>query len=126
MVNDAATFKAQDEVALQRVEAKSHLDSYCASMREAMKSIASTSAGVAQDVLNKTMEWCDKQTESTTKEMFEAKIKELQSVCEPILAAQAQEPGHGEQPSVAAPPQPFASAAAAAAKSSGPKVEEVD
>ncbi len=145
MINEAATFKAQDEVTMQRVQAKSQLESYCLSMREALKSLPpdSKEAEAANTLMKQTMEWFDKQDENvTTKEMYENKLKELQGICEPLLSAAAaasSASGAGAAASAsgaapeAGPTNPFfnaqgppGSAAAPPGAAAGPKVEEMD
>uniref|UniRef100_A0A0V0G426 Putative heat shock 70 kDa protein cognate 2 n=1 Tax=Triatoma dimidiata TaxID=72491 RepID=A0A0V0G426_TRIDM len=110
MLADAEKYRSEDEKQRERVSARNQLESYCFSVKQAVEDAA---AGKVTDadkktVLDKcasTLKWLDSNS-LAEKEEFEDKLKELQSVCSPIMTKLHQ--GAGNQ------------------SKGGPTVEEVD
>jgi len=141
MVEDAEKFKAEDELATQRTQAKNHLESYCYSLRNTLQDAKFSSKLEAKDkgTVEKAVGDCIKWLEgnqSATKEAIEAKQKELEQTCNPIIAKVYQAGGgEGGMPDMGGaggngggsqPSGGDGSTDSAPKPSSGPKVEEVD
>jgi heat shock 70kDa protein 1/2/6/8 len=116
-------YKAEDELAMQRTQAKNQLESYCYSVRNTLQD---SKLGSKLEVKDKTaieravtaaLQWLESNP-SATKVAIEQKQKELEDTCNPIIAKVYQQTGDsGSNGGVAFQP---------AASSGGPKVEEVD
>ncbi|KAN0060906.1 Hsp70 chaperone [Thecaphora frezii] len=127
MVADAERFKAEDEEALARTQAKNGLESYAYNLRnslseEAIKSkIEAGDKEILEKAINETISWLDSNQEAS-KEEFEDKQKELESVSSPIMqklyASAGGAPG--------GMPGGAPGAGPAAGGDDGPSVEEVD
>ncbi|AYU80452.1 heat shock protein 70 / HSP70 [Leishmania donovani] len=134
MVNDAMKYEADDRAQRDRVEAKNGLENYAYSMKNTLGD--SNVSGKLDDsdkaTLNKeidvTLEWLSSNQEAT-KEEYEHKQKELESVCNPIMTKMYQSMGGagggmpGGMPDMSGM---SGGAGPAGGASSGPKVEEVD
>jgi len=132
MIRDAEKYKNEDSQLRKKVEAKNGLENYAYSMRNSVEDeklkdkIEADDKAKIESAVTDILKWVETHQESETEE-FEAKQKELESLCNPILAkvyqsAGAEGGGHpGGMPD-------FGQAADAAPKSSGPgpKIEEVD
>jgi len=122
MVEEAEKFKAEDEAHRHRIEAKNALENYCFTMKsttseESFKQkVAADQAATVTAKVEETLQWLDSVAEDSnvTKETYEAKLKELEAVCNPVMMAFYQQGGAptGDMPAGAAP--------------GGPTVEEVD
>ncbi|CDY16797.1 BnaA09g05850D [Brassica napus] len=101
MVQEAEKYKSEDEEHKKKVEAKNALENYAYNMRNTIQDdkIAGDSLGEADE--------------------FEDKMKELESICNPIIAKMYQGAG-GEAAGMDDDDAPPASGGA------GPKIEEVD
>ena len=124
MVDEAEKFKEQDDALKARVEAKNQLESYLFGVRNTMLSDdkMKTALGDDAEVVDKTsqegLDWLDAEEDANrTKEDYEAKQKEIESVLMPLVqkAYQANMPQNGEQQQ--APQQE---------PEVGPSVEEID
>ena len=124
MVDEAEKFKEQDDALKARVEAKNQLESYLFGVRNTMLSDEKmkTALGDDAEVVDKTsqegLDWLDAEEDANrTKEDYEAKQKEIESVLMPLVqkAYQANIPQDGEQQQV---PQQEPDV--------GPSVEEID
>jgi len=124
MVSDAEKFKENDRLVAERIEAKNKLENYAYSVRNSLSDdkfkdkISSSDKELVEKRVKETQGWLDR-SDNAEKYEFEAKQKELEEVCSPILAKAYQggagpdmgKSGMGERPQGA---------------SSGPSVEEVD
>ncbi|KAL2641810.1 hypothetical protein R1flu_009397 [Riccia fluitans] len=125
MVQDAERYKSEDEEHKKKVEAKNNLENYAYNMRNTIKDekIASNlSAGdkkKIEDAVNHTIEWLDGNQLGEAEE-FEDKMKELENICNPIIARMYQGGAGG------AAPGPDESDATPSGTGTGPKIEEVD
>ena len=124
MVDEAEKFKEQDDALKARVEAKNQLESYLFGVRNTMLSDdkMKTALGDDAEVVDKTsqegLDWLDAEEDANrTKEDYEAKQKEIESVLMPLVqkAYQANMPQDGGQQQV---PQQEPEV--------GPSVEEID
>uniref|UniRef100_A0A4W3KCL0 Heat shock cognate 71 kDa protein-like n=1 Tax=Callorhinchus milii TaxID=7868 RepID=A0A4W3KCL0_CALMI len=105
MVNEADEYKAEDEIQRNRVAAKNALESYAYSMKSTMEDDnmkGKISEDDKQKVLSKVKEvldWLDK-NQMAEKEEYEFQQKELEKLCNPIVASLYQSggaPGPGGQ-----------------------------
>lgn len=126
MVNEAETYRSEDEQQRERISAKNSLESYCFNIKSTMedeKVKDKIDASDKEKVLSKCNEvisWLDA-NQLAEKEEFADKQKELEAICNPIItklyqsgAAPGSFPGAG-----GAGPNPGAGGA-------GPTIEEVD
>merc|ERR1712146_156921 len=109
MVDEAEKFKEQDDALKARVEAKNQLESYLFGVRNTMLSDEKmkTALGDDAEVVDKTsqegLDWLDAEEDANrTKEDYEAKQKEIESVLMPLVqkAYQANMPQDGGQQQV--------------------------
>merc|ERR1711871_1773088 len=98
MVAEAEKFKAEDEANAARIQAKNGLENYCYSMKNSMndeKLAGKISDEDKQTVMSKVEEaikWIDEH-QNGEKEEYEAKQKEVEAVCTPILTKVYQQAG---------------------------------
>ncbi|GCC26818.1 heat shock cognate 71 kDa protein-like [Chiloscyllium punctatum] len=124
MVNEAEHYKADDEAQRLRITAKNTLESYAYNVKSTVEYDnikGKLSEDDKQKVLNKikeTLDWLDR-NQMAEKEEFEFHQKELEKVCNPVMAQLYQ--------SGAAPgPGGFPPGEASSPGSAGPTIEEVD
>ena len=90
MVNDAETFKADDEKQKERISAKNGLESYCFNMKTTMEDdnvkdkIAEDEKKTILDKCDETIKWLDA-NQLVEVEEFNDKQKEVEGVCNPII-----------------------------------------
>ncbi|GJN22853.1 hypothetical protein PR202_gb10453 [Eleusine coracana subsp. coracana] len=125
MVQDAEKYKSEDEEHKKKVEAKNSLENYAYNMRNTIQDEKIASKLPAddkkkiEDAVEQAIQWLDSNQLAEVEE-FEDKMKELEGLCNPIIAkmyqgAGADMAGGGMEDD--APP---------AAGGAGPKIEEVD
>ncbi|THU46320.1 hypothetical protein C4D60_Mb09t03680 [Musa balbisiana] len=125
MVQEAEKYKAEDEEHKKKVEAKNALENYAYNMRNTIKDekIASKLADAdkkkIEDAIEQAIQWLDGNQLAEADE-FEDKMKELESICNPIIAKMYQGAGAdmagGMDDDVPS----------AGGSGTGPKIEEVD
>ncbi|KAI9256501.1 hsp71-like protein [Phascolomyces articulosus] len=136
MVADAEKYKAEDEEAASRIQAKNGLESYAYNLRNTLTEENVASKLEADDkeklekAVNETIEWLDNSQEAS-KEEYESKQKELEEISNPIMQKLYAQAGAGGAPGGmpgAGGPGGFPGGAAGGAppSSDGPTVEEVD
>jgi L1 cell adhesion molecule like protein len=142
MVADAERYKADDEQAQQRVGAKNHLESYAYSMRNTLNDskvadkLAADDKTKLEKAINETIAWLEK-NDAAEKQEYETKQKELEKVCNPVIAKIYQQTGGptGGMPNMGggggmedgpAPSASSSSSGSGSGSSKGPTVEEVD
>ncbi|NBI73782.1 molecular chaperone DnaK, partial [Clostridiaceae bacterium] len=124
MVQEAEKYKSEDEEHKKKVEAKNALENYSYNMRNTIKDekIASKLPAAdkkkIEDAIEESIQWLDGNQLAEADE-FEDKMKELESICNPIIAKMYQGAG-GEAPMDDEAPAP------SGGSSAGPKIEEVD
>jgi len=145
MVEDAEKFKAEDEIATQRTQAKNHLESYCYSLRNTLQDqkfaskLDSKDKTTVETAVNDCIKWLESNG-TATKEAIEGKQKELEGTCNPIIA-KVYQAGGGAPEGMGDMPGGMGGAGggagggetggggdsgSSAKPSAGPKVEEVD
>lgn len=114
MIKEAEQYKKQDEEVKERVEAKNKLENYAYQLKNTMTDAKFPEADKRQleDIIGDTIKWLDA-NQLASKEEFEAKYKEMESKCMPIVSKLYQTAASAGQ-------------AAATPSSDGVKVEEVD
>ena len=134
MVADAEKYKAEDEAATARIQAKNGLESYAFNLRNTLNEEKVAGALEEADktklnaAIDETVKWLDESQEAS-KEEYESKQKELEEVSNPIMqklyaaagaaggAPGADQPGAFPGGAPGAPP---------ANHDDGPSIEEVD
>jgi L1 cell adhesion molecule like protein len=128
MVQDAEKYKGEDEEHKKKIDSKNTLENYAYNMRNTIKDekIASNldpaSKKKVEDAVEAAIQWLDHNQLAESDE-FDDKMKELESICNPIIARMYQGGAGG-------PDGPAASYGAGgeddAPSGAGPKIEEVD
>ncbi|CAL9199771.1 unnamed protein product [Musa hybrid cultivar] len=125
MVRESEKYKAEDEEHKKKVEAKNALENYAYNMRNTIrddKISSKLSPGdkkKIEDAIDETIKWLDNNQLAEADE-FEDKMKELESLCNPIIAKMYQSGGAGMDEGRAK------GGATAGAGGAGPTIEEVD
>ncbi|KAA0873689.1 molecular chaperone DnaK, partial [Enterobacter hormaechei] len=123
MVQEAEKYKSEDEDHKKKVEAKNSLENYAYNMRNTIKDenisskLSADDKKKIEDVIEEAITWLDANQLAEADE-FEDKMKELESICNPIIAKMYQ--------GGAAPGADVDDDAPPAAGGAGPKIEEVD
>ncbi|XP_044487248.1 heat shock cognate 70 kDa protein-like [Mangifera indica] len=133
MVQEAERYKSEDEQVKKKVEAKNALENYAYSMRNTVKDekiaskLDSADKQKIESAINETMEWLDRNQLAEVDEL-EDKLKELEGLCNPIIAKMYQGGAGGDVPMGGGPEMPSGSYGKSGPGSSGagPKIEEVD
>nr|AAB65162.1 heat shock cognate protein [Solanum commersonii] len=126
MVQEAERYKAEDEEHKKKVEAKNALENYAYNMRNTIKDdkisskLGAEDKKKIEDAIDQAISWLDSNQLAEADE-FEDKMKELESLCNPIIAKMYQGAG-GE----AGAPMDDDDAPPAGSTGAGPKIEEVD
>ncbi|XP_028095451.1 heat shock cognate 70 kDa protein 1-like [Camellia sinensis] len=123
MVQEAEKCKAEDEDHKKKVEAKNALENYAYNMRNTIKD-EKISSNLGPDdqkkieaAIEQAIQWLDANQLAESDE-FEDKMKELEGICNPIIAKMYQGAGGAAMDDDDAPP--------AGGSGAGPKIEEVD
>jgi len=129
MVNDAEKFKAEDEKQKERIAAKNGLESYCFNMKSTLddeKLKDKISDDERKSIVSKcddALSWLDS-NQLAEKDEFADKQKEVEAVCNPIIAKLYQ--GGEGMPGGGMPGGGMPGAGAGAGSGAGPTIEEVD
>nr|GMD12449.1 heat shock cognate 70 kDa protein 2 [Ipomoea batatas]GMD17445.1 heat shock cognate 70 kDa protein 2 [Ipomoea batatas] len=124
MVQEAEKYKAEDEEHKKKVEAKNALENYAYNMRNTIKDekigskLTPDDKKKIEDAIDQAISWLDSNQLAEADE-FEDKMKELESICNPIIAKMYQGAG-------GAAGGPMEEDAPAGGSGAGPKIEEVD
>lgn len=134
MVKDAEKYKAEDEEVKRKVEAKNALENYAYNMRNTIKDekIASKLDPADKQRIEKAveeaLEWLEKNQLAEVDEL-EDKLKELESICSPIISKMYQGSGgggaggmDGDMPDAGG----YGGGSSGSGGGAGPKIEEVD
>merc|ERR1711868_125149 len=130
MVQEAEKYRAEDEAARVKIEAKNSLENYCFTMRNTLneeKLKDKFEAGDKENIekaVQDALDWLDK-NQLAEKDEFEARQKELEGVVNPIVMKVYQAAGGGGMPEGGMPGGGFGGAPGAGG-GGGPTVEEVD
>jgi len=131
MVEEAEKFKADDEAVQQRVEARNKLENYLFGVKnsineEKLKQGLGDDFETVEKTITDGISWLDTTDDTTTKEEFEAKMKEVEGVVMPLMqkaySASVPQAPQTEAPQTEAPP----GEASAENVDEGPTIEEVD
>ena len=130
MVQEAERYKAEDEDVKKKVEAKNSLENYAYNMRNTVKDekiagkLDPSDKDKIEQAVSSTIQWLD-QNQLAEVDEFEDKMKELESLCNPIIAKMYQ--SGGEMPMPGGPAGNGGGyGGSTAGGGSGPKIEEVD
>merc|ERR1711939_99022 len=127
MVAEAEKYRAEDEEAKVKIEAKNGLENYCFTMRNTLQEekLKDKFEGDDKDKIEKAvqeaLDWLDK-NQLAEKQEFEDKQKELEGVVNPIMMKVYQAAGGGGMPEGGMP----GAGDAPPGGGGGPTVEEVD
>lgn len=92
MVQDAETYRTEDEKIRERIEAKNQLETYTYSLRSILSDekvkdkLNDTDRKSLEQSIQKTVQWIEQCGEDVTKTEFEKKLTELQGVANPITS----------------------------------------
>ncbi|CAL5373261.1 unnamed protein product [Camellia sinensis] len=133
MVRDAEKYKAEDEQVKKKVEAKNSLENYAYNMKNTVKDekfpgkLDPEGKKKIEKAIDEAIEWLDRNQLAEVEE-FEDKLKELENLCNPIIAKMYQGAGDGDVPMGGGASMPgggYGNAGSGGA-GAGPKIEEVD
>merc|ERR1711872_361797 len=138
MVNDAETFKAEDEKQKERISAKNNLESYCFNMKSTLDDeklkdkISDSDKETITKKCDEIIKWLDANQLAEVDE-FTDKQKELEQICNPIIqklyseagGAGGMPPGAGGMPGGGPGGMPDGGAKSGGS-GAGPTIEEVD
>lgn len=92
MIRDAEKFADQDKALKEKIDAKNSLENYIYTMRNTIEDkekladkIESDDKDTIKEALTKAQDWL-KENEEAEREDLEQQLKDLQSVCDPIIA----------------------------------------
>merc|ERR1711881_5455 len=124
MVQEAEKYRAEDEAAKTKIEAKNGLENYCFTMRNTLSEdkFEDGDKDKIEKAVQEALDWLDK-NQLAEKYEFEAKQKELEGVVNPIMMKVYQAAGGGGMPEGGMPGNDMGGAAGGGG---GPTVEEVD
>eukprot|EP01018_Ginkgo_biloba_P036548 Gb_25081 [translate_table: standard] len=130
MVHDAEKYKAEDEEVKKKVDAKNSLENFAYNMRNTVRDekfagkLDPADKQNIEKAVDATIDWLDHNQLAEVDE-FEDKLKELEGLCNPIIAKMYQGAGGGPMPGDI-PSGGFGGGSADAGVGAGPKIEEVD
>ncbi|XP_027121874.1 heat shock 70 kDa protein [Coffea eugenioides] len=132
MVQEAERYKAEDEAVKKKVEAKNSLENYAYNMKNTVRDekfagkLDPSDKQKIEKAIDEAIEWLDGNQLAEVDE-FEDKQKELEALCNPIIAKMYQGAG-GDVPMGGGADMPGAGRGTADSGSNGPgpKIEEVD
>jgi len=128
MVSEAEKYKAEDEEARKKVDAKNSLENYAYNMRNTIRDekvggkLSSEDKEKMEAKIKETIEWLEGNQLAEAEE-FSDKEKELEQLCAPIISKMY---GAGGDAGGAGAPPPGAGGEGGAGGAGGPTVEEVD
>lgn len=130
MVKDAERYRAEDEEVKKKVEAKNSLENYAYNMRNTIRDekiagkLSAEDKGKIEKAVEDAIEWLEGNQMAEVDE-FEDKQKELEGICNPIIAKlyQGGAGGGEDAPMGGAHDMP---AGGSSDSGAGPKIEEVD
>ncbi|KAJ8539236.1 hypothetical protein K7X08_013488 [Anisodus acutangulus] len=128
MVQEAERYKAEDEAMKKKVEAKNALENYAYNMRNTIRDgkLDPSEKQKTEKAVDETIEWLDRNQLAEVDE-FEDKLKELENLCNPIIAKMYQGGAGGDVPMGGSADTGAGYGKAGSGNSgAGPKIEEVD
>ncbi|XP_027917589.1 heat shock 70 kDa protein [Vigna unguiculata] len=127
MVKDAERYKAEDEEVKKKVEAKNSLENYAYNMRNTIKDekiggkLGADDKQKIEKAVEDAIQWLEGNQLAEVDE-FEDKQKELEGICNPIIAKMYQGGAGGDVPMADDMP----GGGSGSGSGAGPKIEEVD
>ncbi|CAI0402779.1 unnamed protein product [Linum tenue] len=132
MVQEAERYKAEDEEVKKKVEAKNSLENYAYNMRNTIKDekiagkLDSADKEKIEKAVEETVQWLDGNQLAEVEEL-EDKLKELEGLCNPIIAKMYQGGAGGDVPmGGGGGGGGYGGGDASSGGGAGPKIEEVD
>jgi heat shock protein 1/8 len=133
MVQDAEKYKAEDEEVKKKVDAKNGLENYAYNMKNTIRDekiagqLNPSDKQAIEQAVESTIQWLD-QNQLAEVEEFEHKQKELEGICNPIIARMYQGGGAGGAGGAGDSGYGggYGASGDAADDGPGPKIEEVD
>ncbi|KAK3411143.1 heat shock 70 kDa protein [Eucalyptus grandis] len=133
MVQEAEKYKAEDEGVKKKVEAKNALENYAYNMRNTVRDdkfagkLDPADKQKIEKAIDEAIEWLDRNQLAEVDEL-EDKLKELEGLCNPIIAKMYQGgPGGGDVPMGDMPGGGYGKPkSGGSGGGAGPKIEEVD
>ncbi|KRY03563.1 Heat shock cognate 70 kDa protein 1, partial [Trichinella patagoniensis] len=131
MVQEAEKYKSEDEEHKKKVEAKNALENYAYNMRNTVKDekigakLPPPDKKKIEDAIEQAIQWLDSNQLAEADE-FEDKMKELESICNPIIAKMYQGAGADMGAGMDDDAPGAGGSGAGAGAGAGPKIEEVE
>ena len=112
MVQDAEKYKAEDDAAKAKIEARNTLENYCYTLRNTVnedkvkEKISESDKSAIEDKVKEVLQWME-DNDNAEKEQYEAKQKEVEGIATPIITKMYQGgdgagmPGMGGMPGAA-------------------------
>lgn len=135
MVQEAEKYKTEDEEHKSRIEAKNTLENYAYNMRNTIRDdkvggkLESSDKDQIEKAVTDVITWLD-DNQLAEKEEYEHKLKELEQICNPIVAKMYQAGGAGGMPGGMPDMEGMGGGmpdmGGEGGSSGGPKIEEVD
>merc|ERR1711871_1433719 len=132
MVKEAEKYAAEDDAMKEKIEAKNALENYSYSMRNSINDeklrdkIDAADRETIETAIKETTDWLDA-NQAAEKEEFEAKQKELEGICNPIMMKVYQGAGGGAPGGMPSGPMPGSEGGGdAGGDAGGPTIDEVD
>jgi heat shock 70kDa protein 1/2/6/8 len=103
MVQEAEKYKAEDEAAKKKIEARNSLENYCYTLRNTMSEekvkdkIPESDKKAIEEKVASALEWME-ENQTAESEEYEAKQKEVESVATPIITKMYASEGGGGMP----------------------------
>lgn len=92
MMQDAEKYKEEDEKYRKKVEARNALENTAYGMKNAVEKLSDEDKKIVTDKVDETIQWLEN-NQSAEVDEFEYKKKELEEVCNPIIAKPPPPPG---------------------------------
>ena len=93
MIKEAEEFADQDKEAKERIDSRNSMDNYLYTMRNTIEDsekladkLDENDKDTIESALDEHKAWFDSNQETAEKEDFEEHLKELQSICDPIVS----------------------------------------
>ena len=102
MVEEAEEFAEEDKKIKERIDSRNSLETYAYNMKNTVTDsdklgdkLEESDKATIQDAVKEVLEWLDENQEAD-KEEYEEKLKEIESICNPIVSQAYQESGNDE------------------------------
>jgi L1 cell adhesion molecule like protein len=129
MVKDAERYAEQDKAHTETIQARNGLESYAYNMRNAINQaegkISEEDKKTIEDAVKSAIDWLEA-NQNAEKGEFEAKQKEIEAICNPVMQRMYQGAGGGMPGAEGGMPGGMGGMPDMGGDSAGPKVEEVD